>query len=439
MNINKYLLPGSIFSIFLFVFACADNQSIQKKLSEINQDPMHYAKTHSIHFSKEQQEQYKQDFLNHYFSVWDGSSTAEVKKDVLQDFKNFEKNPSWTQGNQPLPKQFFEHLQELADFKTYPNVNKPGIIVHGSYVRALPTLMPSFGDSKQAGEGYPFDNLEQSFIEKGTPVHVLQQSKDYLWYLINTASYSGWVPSQNVGFVAADFMSKWKQGPFVVTLRDHLPLVSDNQFVTAPTRIGILYPMVGETAKQFQVLIPILDGQGNAQLQTMSLSKENSRLFPIPISAQNLAAVARTMIGSPYGWGGLYQQRDCSATTSDLFASVGIWLPRNSLQQSKKGEVISLEGMTSKQKLETIKTRGIPFLTLLYAPGHITLYIATIGQEVYVLQDVWGLHTVNLLDQAGRAVIGKTVITPIDFGKNFLNVKETLLERVTSMSILKAK
>ncbi|MBA2649567.1 MAG: SH3 domain-containing protein [Legionella sp.] len=441
MKFKKNVYRISMISVLFFLVSCADNQAVEKKLHQINQNPMSYIQPESLGITQQEQTELVADFLKNYFSPWDSARTLEnsVKtlKDVQDNFKNFLENPGYSQKNQPIQKQFIETLQDNTDLVTYPNVNKFGIIVKGSLVRNLPTLLPSFGNSKIAGQGYPFDNLEVSYIEKGTPVQVLHATKDRVWNLIHTASYSGWVRSKQVGFVSQEFILQWKMHPFVITLRDHIPLLSKEKQVVASSRIGILYPMSADQKDHYDVLLPMADDMnGNAQIQTLLLDKKYTHPFPVNISSKNVAAIAQTMIGTPYGWGGLHQQRDCSATTSDLFAAFGIWLPRNSLMQAKRGKIISLAKMTSEQKLQTIRKQGIPFFTLIHAPGHITLYIGIFNQDAYILQDVWGVHTVNLFDKPGRAVIGKTVITPIDFGKGFFNVRETFLDKVDSMSIL---
>lgn len=61
-------------------------------------------------------------------------------------------------------------------------------MVRESLVRALPTDDPLFNDPRQAGEGYPFDNLQMSSLRPGTPVYTLTKSKDQRWqYVVSPA------------------------------------------------------------------------------------------------------------------------------------------------------------------------------------------------------------------------------------------------------------
>ena len=98
--------------------------------------------------------------------------------------------------------------------------------------------------------------------------------------------------------------------------------------------------------------------------------------MPLPLTARAVAGLADAMTGQLYGWGGMFENRDCSSTLRDLFLPFGFWLPRNSVQQARQGgQFISLNGLTPDAKLETIRTRGVPFASLVWLPGHIGLYL----------------------------------------------------------------
>ena len=84
----------------------------------------------------------------------------------------------------------------------------------------------------------------------------------------------------------------------------------------------------------------------------------------------NAVKIANELIDEPYGWGGLYGNRDCSAMTRDFFAPFGIWLPRHSEDQAKKvGTYIDLQNLEPEQKEKIILEQGIPYLSLLWRKG----------------------------------------------------------------------
>ncbi len=435
----------SILIILLTLSGCGNQTNVSKKLSEFDQNPSHYLNPNEpgLDISPAQQTALAQDYLARYFSPWDAAEGSKKKMaGVLAQYRmifaGYKKHPGWGLNYKPLTTDFMQTLADNANLAAFPNINQPGMIVNRSFVRSLPTKLPSFGNPQQAGEGFPFDNLQESYVAKGSPVRILHESKDKLWYLVLLSSFSGWVPSQDVGLVSPQFITQWKSWPFLIATKDNIPLTAANNLAPALMRVGVLYPSVPSTnPQQYEVLLPFLDSKGNAQINQMFVDKTAAvQPFPLPLSAANVAAVTQSFIGTPYGWGGLYDQRDCSATTQDLFTSFGIWLPRNSGMQTSRGEVISIAGLSREQKFKIIEQRGIPYFTLIQAPGHIVLYIGMHNNVPYVLQDVWGLKTVNLLGKAGRIVIGKTVITPLDFGQEYLNVR-SFVDKTVKVIILK--
>jgi hypothetical protein len=444
---NNFCRVWKIVRLILLVLtvnlvSCASDNTIEKKLQQVDQDPTHYVPAYEVvKISSKATMDLRDSFLEHYYSPWGDRQkiaawSAETLSQARENFHWYLQHPGLDEGQRRIPQKVIQALFNNADLTEYPNVNKPAIVVQGAFVRALPTIEPSFGNMHVAGQGYPFDNLEESFIALGTPIFVLQKTHDGLWYLINTPSYAGWIPSQSVGFVSSHFILQWKQHAAVVALRDNIPLEMSKHRVLTQARMGVLYPMLAEMPAKYRILIPFLNANGDAEMHALSIAKTFTKPFPWDYSAKNIAIAAAGLMGMHYGWGGLYQLRDCSATMQDLFAVFGVWLPRSSAQQARMGQLISLRNATAAQKLKIIEEKAIPFFTLIHFPGHIALYIGSKKNRVYILQDVWGVHTTNLFGKTGRVVVGKTVITPLEFDRGYLNVKKTLLDRADSLSLL---
>lgn len=76
-------------------------------------------------------------------------------------------------------------------------------------------------------------------------------------------------------------------------------------------------------------------------------------------TAEDILHTAYRLIGIPYMWGGTsIGQVDCSGLTRLVFFMNGILLPRNSSQQAKVGENISLEGRRQAKVGENISLEG---------------------------------------------------------------------------------
>ena len=145
-----------------------------------------------------------------------------------------------------------------------------------------------------------------------------------------------------------------------------------------------------------------------------------------------------------YGWGGAYENRDCSSFIRDIFANVGVWLPRNSKAQvewgkRKNGGYMELPDDNDK-KIATLLAHAKPFRTIIWLKGHIMLYIGAIAGNPIVAHQVWGISGGGEVEIFSRVSI--TTLTPkIDFDsvnivKNDGDSKQTLLDRIKAMSIV---
>ena len=87
------------------------------------------------------------------------------------------------------------------------------------------------------------------------------------------------------------------------------------------------------------------------------------------------------------------------------------------------------------EKIGVIENYGVPFKTVIYLAGHIGLYIGNFNGKPVILHNIWGLKTLSKDDEEGRNIIGKSVISSLELGKESKDVKMTLLDRVERMSV----
>ena len=62
---------------------------------------------------------------------------------------------------------------------------------------------------------------------------------------------------------------------------------------------------------------------------------QDARVGDLPLSRANLLRRAFKLLGERYGWGHDYAGRDCSGFLSDVFATFGVRMPRNTGDQAK--------------------------------------------------------------------------------------------------------
>ncbi len=373
-------------------------------------------------------------YLRRMFAPWSGVDTAPVVKEMKrilawpQGRRGFAENLSlWTDAD-------WNALADNARLDMAGGECRPAITVHAADLRLAPTMSPRFTRLEGAGQGYPFDDFQQTSLHAGTPLAVIHASKDGAWLLAVSSVASGWIQSEHVAFAGERFRERWEAGPFIAFLEDGVPIAAQGCY-WGKASIGAVLPSAGEGC----VLVPVRGRSGMAEAVSARLP-EGTLVSPLPLelTADNIAALGNRMMGQKYGWGGLYGNRDCSATMRDLFAPFGVWLPRNSAAQAKSGSYVALRGDTAEERQRDIIRLGIPFRTLICIKGHVGLYVGSYQGEPVFYHESWGIRRQLPDGRAGRLIIGRTVITSTSPGRERGDVPGSvqLIHKIHGVSVL---
>ncbi len=339
------------------------------------------------------------DFKEKFFQSWDEdtSSITCITDTEWKDYFSYhgisEKSPCYS-GNYQIYTDDLVHriTNNLPEIRSkFPHIEQKAIIVDHADLRGLPTTELCFKNYHNAGEGYPFDYLQYSSLAIGTPVLILSASKDGVWYFVHTPNNKGWVLSEKVALVSDKQSDKIKKMSLVTVTSDHT-IVRKKEFCKE-LMIGTILPTMNKS-----IYIPIRKNI-NGMLDFIKCSNEVASLkkFPIAFNKDNVQHILTELYNSNYGWGGLNKGRDCSSTLKDYLTPFGIYLPRNSEQQSTSGKVTEL----SENKEDTILEEGVPFLSAIYKKGHIMLYVGKDRdtEELLLYHNKWGFKN-NISDES---------------------------------------
>ncbi len=372
-----------------------------------------------------------------YFQPWNIQSMDIPLQNAMWAYKSFTSSNSYGENLQPLNKVFFEKIQENSNFDAYSTVNKRAITIKKLNIRAFPTDRPVLRNPDKAGEGFPFDYMQNSTIAANKPIFVSHYSKDKAWIFIKSSFAYGWVKSRDIVTIEKKYTDIWQNAQQIFILKDNESFYTPKGDFLFQSTIGTMLPLIEESSKVFHVLAITDYKLKQAYYVNSILKKSFGHNGILKFNAKNINRIINELLHVNYGWGGMYNQRDCSSTIRDFFAPFGIWLPRNSYQQSKVGKVISLENMSDSQKIAAIKQNAVPFETLLYKKGHIVLYVGTINNKIIIFQNVWGIKTIyNKIE--GRFIIGKAIFSTLQMGSNLSDFDQnaSLLKNLKSMNIV---
>jgi len=351
---------------------------------------------------RSRQEALNKKFDKLFFSPWtDGSKQVSPER--------FSKN-YFAENLHKLSHKDVEYIRNNIKFRT--SVDKKGIIVKNTMAKLWPTDSQLFGDLKNPGDSYPFDSNIQSLIRLGTPVRITAISEDKLWAFISSYAFSGWVSRHDVACVNEQFIKKYMSHQKVVAVKDGIIMEYNNKFLN---RADIGTVLVKDKKG---VLCPYKEFNGFAKLIHCDASGFAEK--PFEFTSENAVKIAEQFLGQKYGWGGYLNLRDCSMLTMDYCTTFGIPLSRNAVAQLLRGICLP------KKNASLILKYGKPFLTLVGSKGHVMLYVGKYNNKPVFLHNLWGAP--KKPGRKDRYVIGKTVLTTSDFGKNMEETGNRKLE-----------
>ena len=438
----------SIYYVFLglLLVACssenipkpADQKGLVKKREYIN-DLINIDQNISVYLDNIHKRYIaKQDeYEASYFKPWKIDRIDISVQEAMWAYRAFNSKNSFGENLQPLKASFFEDIYERSNFKEFATLNKPAITLQSINIRAFPSDRPLLMDPTKAGEGFPFDYLQNSTIAPNKPILVSHYSRDKEWVFIESSFAYGWVKRRDIAFIPKKYTQLYIDAEKEFVIQEGTPIYDSKKNFLFRSRIGMILPEIDEFADSFKVLT-ISNYKNNLPYYLESnISKRVLHKGILEFNAKNIAAIFNEVSNVKYGWGGMYGQRDCSSILRDFYAPFGLWLPRNSYEQSKIGRVISLEGLSDDAKIAKIKKEAIAFETLLYKRGHILLYAGIKDNEVVVFHNTWGVKTKEN-GKEGRYIIGKPIFSTLELGSNLKNYDQnaSILSHLKSMNIL---
>ena len=372
-------------------------------------------------------------FRKRYFSPWDSDTPIFDPSEMIRDM-NKELGKEWYGENRrQLPRTTLTALRENCDLGHLPSLNRRAIAVVATNMRVLPTAKPFF----RRGDGFPFDMLQQSGVKLNEPLRVLHLSLDGLWLFVETSYASGWIQARDVAYPDATTRRWWQDAEQVVIVKDFSPLRNTSGTFVRSAKIGTILPLARETEEFYEVYLAARsEPDGRVEEIRAKVPKEIARRHPLDFTGEQVARIGNQMIGTPYGWGELFDDRDCSAMIRDFFLPFGVWLGRGSYDQTHEGTVISLAGKSLDEKSRILMEKGVPFLTLVYLKGHIMLYVGIRDGKPLIFHDLWG---VTVKDKEGKEVkqlVGKAIVSTLTPGSELALATGPLLARVTKIRIV---
>lgn len=277
-----------------------------------------------------------------------------------------------------------------------------GLVVHRVSMRNHPTALRAF-----PGKGLQdFESFQESTLFPGDPVAIVHASGDGRWVLVVSPRYVAWVERTAVAVGSRETVLAYAARPSgrVVTgdevrtvFTPEAPAVSELQ-LDMGTRIPLAdlppdQPVNGQGPYVSWTLeLPTRAADGSLRFQPALLRRTaDSAPDYLPLTRANILRQAFKFLGERYGWGHLYNGRDCSGFVSDVYRSMGLQMPRNTGDQARSPALP--HRLFTAADGHDVRMQAVGALQpgdLIYIPGHVMMFLGRVDGEPYVIHDVGG-------------------------------------------------
>jgi len=308
-----------------------------------------------------------------------------------------------------------------------------GVVTGRADMRGLPTHEAVLSKPDRGG----FDSIQYSSLYPPARVILLHTSEDGEWGFFQAETLRGWLRMDQVALAERDLVLRAEDEEFLVVTGNRVKVYRDRALENSAAEVamgGVLdISARAEQGSPWTVRFPER-GPGGALAWTEGYVHPGSEVHVgyLPYTRSNIITQAFKMLGEEYGWGGIKGLRDCSLFIQDIFATVGVKLPRNSRQQGVTGEVLAhMDAGGAREDVSLALNGSDPGITLLTLDGHVMLYLGDSGGKPYVIHQIFGYA-----DRGGLKRVGKVAVTGLDLGsRSAIGSMKLRLRGVTRVTI----
>nr|WP_314547188.1 SH3 domain-containing protein [uncultured Massilia sp.] len=301
-----------------------------------------------------------------------------------------------------------------------------GLSVRRAQLRALPAEQRFYAAADQRD----YESLQAGILFPGEPVVIAHESADRQWLLVVSSQGPAWVRAADIGIGKAETVFAYaEQAPGRVVTGDQVrtvftpeaPALSELE-LDMGTALPLANVAPGEPVNgaspvaSWPLLLPVREPDGSLAFKAALLRRAaDSAPGYLPLTRANLIRQAFKFLGERYGWGHMFNARDCSGLTSEVYRSMGILLAPSSGVQ---GTSAALQHRTFGDKdTHEDRVRALAKAQvgdLVVVPGHVLMIIGHLNGQPYVIQDVpYAVFKDAQSGQIRKTKLNQVSVTPL--------------------------
>lgn len=363
-------------------------------------------------------------------------SGKELASELRESLKSVREQKLYGNSGGLAGNDFYRQIEQGLNLESVPaNIEvRYGFVVHFADQRVLPTTAALYAKPGDTD----FDELQNSGLDVGTPLAILHESADGEWLYAISPLSSGWVRKDKVAFCRLEELRNYlAKTDYAVIVSPKADIFIDSSLTQCYdyVRMGVRFPAgQGDAGSVIEVTIPTRLADGKLSETMAYIKKENVSLGYLPYTPRMIIEQAFKLLNAPYGWGDINGEQDCSRFIQEVFATVGVELPRNSSAQAEVGALIGKfrKKIPIEERLEILSDKAVGGVTVLHltGPNHIMLFLGMFDNRPYAIHAVWGYREKGFLRDHIR-VLKRVAVTDLLLGEG--TRKGALIGRVTTI------
>ncbi|CAA6827372.1 MAG: Lipoprotein, NLP/P60 family [uncultured Sulfurovum sp.] len=346
-----------------------------------------------------------------------------MKKSILGNYRGIKSRVKYFEDGNKISQMFYADIKQNLNIETFLEKSvqtRYALTTAYANQKIVPTELSLL---KKKHEIH-FDRNQNSALDIATPVAVLHSSDDGLWHYGIGPTSSGWIRSENLAFgEKEEILNYLNSKNFVITIAAKTAVNIAGKYHDY-MRMGVRLPSILKLDDMTMVMLPTADSNGNLVLSNATVRTSDVHKGYLKYTPKNILTQAFKFLNAPYGWGGMYGEQDCSKFLQEIYATVGVRLPRNSMSQSNVSEAkLELAGLSKTSKQTFLRTTSMVGGSILHLKGHIVLYLGEYKGEPYIIHTVWGASSRHY-------ALGRTAVTSLNFN-NYLSK----IDRLTNITL----
>ena len=328
------------------------------------------------------------DIENHKMSM----TAAEVKS--LIEASKGPSLPKYDENGKAISQAVFNEIKDNRNIGALSGTItlKRAVTVQRTDIRALPTEIEFYNNSNKQDH----DRMQESELAAASAVLVLHTSLDGQFYFIQSYYYTGWVNAANLAIATDATQTEWTTYAKLLNMSDNVTsnmdfvVITDSQLTINGIKLdmGTALPLTSAQNQPgndvYRVVLPHSNTVRELVCLEFDIPVESACVGYADYSLRNFYIQAFKYVGTPYGWGGMHDNVDCSSYVLSVFKTFGFVFPRNTSQQNKVvGTATNVEGFSLTEKVSLLSAADAP--VVIYISGHAMIYLGNINNTHYII------------------------------------------------------